>query len=357
VGQGGVLGFNQNGSTSENNREFGLDHLSNEAILWKASPDGNVDADGGWKTSFKNIDRTKTYRLTVWIKKTNSAGGRTYFGLDSRVGFGSECLNLDGTVNNDPYFFESDLPILDRWYLLIGFIHKSTYSSTNSQGAIYDGVTGEVVSSINIRDFKFSNNAINLRHKSYLNFDSDINDRQFFYEPRMEIAEGSEMPINEILGINANSQLLFVYDNAGSQKQRFYCQSSGCVIPNPPQGIIENQDEVSKQSVVLEESKSKYESENPLSDVETGLSEMTTMNIYPNPTTGKATIELPRDSNTTIETISIYTAKGTLVNTYNLRGQDQYQSIMDIENNAVGIYFIHMHGSNGEVITKKIIKN
>jgi hypothetical protein len=357
VGQGGVLGFNQNGSTSENNREFGLDHLSNEAVLWKASPDENVDADGGWKTSFKNIDRTKTYRLTVWIKKTNSAGGRTYFGLDSRVGFGSECLNLDGTVNNDPYFFESDLPILDRWYLLIGFIHKSTYSSTNSQGAIYDGVTGEVVSSINIRDFKFSNNAINLRHKSYLNFDSDINDRQFFYEPRMEIAEGSEMPINEILGINANSQLLFVYDNAGSQKQRFYCQSSGCVIPNPPQGIIENQDEVSKQSVVLEESKSKYESENPLSDVETGLSEMTTINIYPNPTTGKATIELPRDSNTTIETISIYTAKGTLVNTYNLRGQDQYQSIMDIENNAVGIYFIHMHGSNGEVITKKIIKN
>lgn len=42
TGSGSVSGFNQNGSTSENIREFGLDTKRNSVLLWKAVPDSQL---------------------------------------------------------------------------------------------------------------------------------------------------------------------------------------------------------------------------------------------------------------------------------------------------------------------------
>ena len=78
TGSAGVL--SQNGSTSENTREWGTGPLINRVILWKASPDALSNADGGWATDQFAIDHTKMYRFSVWIKKTNSNAGTTYFG-------------------------------------------------------------------------------------------------------------------------------------------------------------------------------------------------------------------------------------------------------------------------------------
>ena len=153
VGSGSVSGFGQHGETSENNRELGSNSQGNSVLLWKASPNSNGGSSGGFNTDFFNIDNKKTYRFAIWIKKTNSNDGSSLFGSLSNS---NTILNLDGTTQSSPYFLIGDLPQLNKWYLLVGYIHGSNYDSVISYGAIYDGGSGQKTHSLT--DFKFDNN-------------------------------------------------------------------------------------------------------------------------------------------------------------------------------------------------------
>ncbi len=193
IGSGSVGIFGKNGGTTENVREWGEAPNGQRAILWKAIPDANNDADGGWTTSTFNIDHTKMYRFSVWIKKTNSTDGNTYIGCNS---YPDPVLRMDGTPNSNPYFWNGDLPELDKWYLLVGYIHGSGDNSTTSYGAIYDGETGNKVGSM--ADYKFPATATTARHRAYLYYDTNTSDRQYFYAPRVDMVTGDEPPIESL---------------------------------------------------------------------------------------------------------------------------------------------------------------
>jgi hypothetical protein len=136
VGSGSVGIFNQNGDATQNFREIGENPFGEQTVLWKAVADAANAADGGWTTQPFNIDRTKMYRFSVWIKKTNSTDGTAYFGCNS-----NDILNLgSNTVNSNPYFWYGSLPQLNKWYLLVGYVHGSNDPSTSNYGAIYDGI-------------------------------------------------------------------------------------------------------------------------------------------------------------------------------------------------------------------------
>ena len=197
VGSGSVSGFGQNGSTSENNREYGIGPEGTNVLLWKATPDASNNADGGWITSYANIDHTKTYRFIVWIKKTNSNSGTTYFGFNAN---NSGSLRLNGSFNGNPYFWYGDLPQLNKWYMLVGYVHGSTYNSNISYGGIYDSATGDKV--LNITDYKLKNTVTAIRHRAYLYYDTNTSDRQYFYAPRMELVDGNEPELEQLLGLN-----------------------------------------------------------------------------------------------------------------------------------------------------------
>jgi hypothetical protein len=192
VGCGSVSGYGLNGSTSENCRELGRNHIGDEVVLWKGGNDSSSNPDGGWNTSWINVDHNTTYRFSVWIKKTNSNDGTSYFGFNAN---NSGSLRLNGTYNSNPYFWVGDLPKLDRWYLVVGYVHKSSYSSTTNLGRIYDGVTGEEVATIT--DFKQKNTVTALRHRSYLYYDTNTSDRQYFWAPRIDPIIGNEPTIKE----------------------------------------------------------------------------------------------------------------------------------------------------------------
>ncbi|MBO3699527.1 hypothetical protein [Roseivirga sp. E12] len=200
IGTGSTTGFSQNGSTSENTREWGIGPHGQRAVLWKASPDASSDPDGGFNTSYISIDHTKMYRLVVWVKKTNSTNGGTYLGTN---GGGSAVTSLSGTPNGNPYFWANDLPVLDRWYLLVGFVHGSGDNSMTNYGGIYDGTTGE--KSLTINDFKFHISTTSLRLRSYLYYDTNTSDRQYFYAPRIDEVNGNEPSITELLGIGLHN--------------------------------------------------------------------------------------------------------------------------------------------------------
>jgi hypothetical protein len=206
IGSGSVGIFTQNGATSENIREWGEDPKGKRAILWKAVPDATSGPDGGWNTSDFNIDHTKMYRFSVWIKKTNSTNGFTYMGCRTQP---DPVLNLSGSSNTNPYFWAGNLPQLDKWYLIVGYIHASNDNSITHYGGIYDETTGEKV--ISIDDFKFPVTATTAQHRSYLYYDTNTSDRQYFYGPRVDMINGDESSIENLLGIDIKT---FIANNA-----------------------------------------------------------------------------------------------------------------------------------------------
>lgn len=195
-GTGSVGIFDTNGTAAENIREMGVGPHGDQVLLWKAAPDGNAQADGGWDTGWFPIDHTKMYRFSVWIKKTNSTDGTTYFGCRA-----SDILSLSGTVNSNPYFWAGDLPALDKWYLLVGYVHASTDASTTNYGGIYDGETGSKIDAIT--DYKFSSTATSAVHRTYLYYDPNTSDRQYFYGPEVYQVESTQ-PVSEF-----NSSTMF----------------------------------------------------------------------------------------------------------------------------------------------------
>ncbi|WP_053003820.1 tail fiber protein [Sphingobacterium sp. Ag1] len=191
AGSGGITGFTANGLTTENEREWGIGPQGRQVIVWKGTPSGDQNGDGGWNTTDITINHQKTYRYTVWIKKTNSKTGTTYLGCGGAVN------SLAGVANNNAYFWTGNLPELDRWYLLVGYVHGSNDPSTVSSGGVYDGVTGNKV--LSAVDFKFAATATVTRHRSYLFYDTNVSDRQYFYGPRLEEVNGNEPTLSSLL--------------------------------------------------------------------------------------------------------------------------------------------------------------
>jgi len=214
VGVGSAPGFNRSGTDAENVREMGIGPHSDSVLLWACYPDTANNVDGGWITDYYSIDYTKTYRLTVWIKKTNSNDGNTNFGFNSQnSSFSKNSLALDGTLNANPYFFSGDLPQLDQWYLLVGYVHESSYSSTVSSGGIYD-LTGTKV--LSITDFKFSPEVTTLRHRNYLFYDLTTADRQYFFDPTVYEVNGTEPTIQELVDNGTNNSGSGLWTQSGS---------------------------------------------------------------------------------------------------------------------------------------------
>jgi len=338
TGTGNITDFYQYGITSSNLRELGNNHINESIVLWKAIPNPSSFADGGIVGAYKTIDISKTYRLSIWLKKTNSNSGTTYFGCTS-LNSAHQTLNIDGSLNNNPYFFAGDLPKLDHWYLLTGYVHHQNYSGP-VLGKIYDGTTGEEVSSVQ-REFKFSSAATNLRLRSFFAYDTNLNDRLYLYEPHMELIDGSESSIEQLLGVNPDSKLLFAYDNAGNQKQRYYCEDFGCV---PPAGIIDSDNHTVSEAIASQDT------------VEEAIVSNRDISVYPNPTKDNVTISLNLKSEITmVSEIKLYNTNGVAVKTIPNQNKATYN--LDLSNVSSGIYFIHFHLSNGSHITKSIIKN
>lgn len=130
---------------------------SNENIWACIDADTSVLQDGGFYSSSTTVDSTKGYMFAVFIKTTTN-NGTSYFGPSNN----SLIANLVGTVNSNPYFWYGDLPALNTWYLLVGYVYPSSYGTTDGGiSGIYNMSGTKVVSTTS---FKFTSGAI----QSYL---------------------------------------------------------------------------------------------------------------------------------------------------------------------------------------------
>jgi hypothetical protein len=201
-GQTGSVGeFGQNGDTTENYRILGNDPWGKETVVWEARPDAVSDADGGWNQTAKTIDNTKLYRFSTWVNRTvQGSSGTFYLGLN---GFGSVNGVLhrdDGTTNQtNPYFYAGALPT-NEWVLVVGHVWPagSGAGSDHPDSGRYT-VDGNKYGTIT-RDFIWRAETTTGRHRSYLYYSTDTSVRQRWVYPRVDIIDGTEPSIQDLLG-------------------------------------------------------------------------------------------------------------------------------------------------------------
>lgn len=220
LGSGGVTGYNQNGQTAENERVSATNPFGYSDIVWEARPLAQTNDDGGWNTDWFNIDNTKLYRFSVWVRRTSAtSGGTFYFGMYAN-GDGSRRMD-NSAVEGNAYWECSGTSLLsqNQWYLWVGHVYPFNTASTGRNPSTgYYTVSGGRVGNINgcnigSGDLKWSSNSTQGIHRTYLYYCSDNTTRLQFYQPRVDLVDGSEPSISDLLA-NAGSTW---YDVSGYQ--------------------------------------------------------------------------------------------------------------------------------------------
>jgi hypothetical protein len=150
VGQTSATGWSRNGTDVENIILVKENPVKQADIMWATlSNDATSNDDGGFNSGSGDIDKTKKYRYSVWIKRENLGNGRTYFGCGwSTV----SNLGASEVVNSNPYFVNyipsEKSNIGEQWVLLVAHVHPTGYTGgTDTDSGIYD-VNGTKISSI-----------------------------------------------------------------------------------------------------------------------------------------------------------------------------------------------------------------
>ena len=179
--------------------------------MWEARPLAQTNDDGGWNTAWFNIDHTKLYRYSVWVRRTSdSTGGTFYFGMYAN-GDGSRRTD-NNSIELNAYWECSSTSILtkDQWYLWVGYVYPSNTSFTgrNPNTGYYTVENGRVgnINGCNIGsgDLKWSTNSTQGIHRTYLYYCADNTTRLQFYQPRVDLVDGNEPSIDDLLTANVN---------------------------------------------------------------------------------------------------------------------------------------------------------
>jgi hypothetical protein len=212
AGSGGVSGYGQNGGTNENERVSATDPWGNTRLVWESRPSGNGDADGGWNTDWFNIDNTKLYRYSVWVRRTSStSGGTFYLGLYAN-GDGSRRMD-NNTVEGNAYWECTGTGNLtqNQWYLWVGHVYPANTSETgrHPNTGYYTTTSGRVAGiggcNIGSGDVKWSLNSTQGIHRTYHYYCGDSTTRLQWYQPRVDLVDGTEPSIQDLLNNAGNT--------------------------------------------------------------------------------------------------------------------------------------------------------
>lgn len=236
TGSGGFSGFGQNGNTGENERVVGTDPWGNSVVVWESRPSGDGNADGGWNTDWFSVDEKKLYRFSVWVKRTSSSsGGTSYLGL---YGSPNAVIRIDnGSQEGNPYWecTGTGAYTQDVWYLLVGHCFPSDYAGgvtrhPDSGRYITSGRNGDI-NFCNIgNDVKWYPGTTSGLHRTYHYYCGDSTTRLQWFDPRVDVCDGTEPSISDLLAGNRNRIISTSITAEGASLKHQKVVASGGVI-------------------------------------------------------------------------------------------------------------------------------
>lgn len=187
-------------------------------LVWECRPDAVSGPDGGWNTLPFEVDSSKLYRYSVWIRRTVLGNGNYYFGA---YGYGTTnglYNKASGTLTTNPYFSSGAWPTTEipigTWALFVAYIWPSTAvpgaNATDTGVYLQNGTK----TSVAITDHIFHSSTTSANHRNYLYYSTDTSTRQQFIYPRVDLIDGTEPSITELLqGYDLYDRPEFINEN------------------------------------------------------------------------------------------------------------------------------------------------
>ena len=200
LGNSSETGWGRNGSEAENRRIWSTDPHGNTAVIWDTpSNDATSNADGGWNSSNVNIDYFRFTRHSQWMKRSVVGKGSTYMGTRSNDGVDNRSA---GNRTTNPYFYSGGWPGgANEWFLFVGHTwpYRSETGSDHPHTGIYN-TSGDKIGSC--RDYVYRDGATYAMHRSYLFYSTNTSTSQQYWDPRIDVCDGTEPSIQDLLNNN-----------------------------------------------------------------------------------------------------------------------------------------------------------
>ena len=248
--------WNQNGREGgdyiENFRLTDLDPFGRYNIIWRGTnrdlTGSGLNADGGFRSPYVKIDKTKVYRFSCWVKqeKVRTAPSNNITSYAGVINFGlrtwasaTSSTALDttkgvwsgSTATTVPNFFVGGAPAEDEWFLFVGFVRPSDGTNTyvyNSLAGFYNTV-GEKVNGIasatglpytgRMNEYAWGSDVeyATLMVRYNIDGSADTNNCDW-WGPRIEVVDGSEPTITELIFPSVDPSAMYGVTNRPSKR-------------------------------------------------------------------------------------------------------------------------------------------
>lgn len=222
-----ATGFSRNGGEAENAIISGTGPFGETTLLWETRCDATSNADGGWNGSYYSVDSSKTYRLSVWVKRTSSASSGTFY-LGTNGG-GQPVQRLSNfTDQTNPYWECRGVSGYTQnvWYLVVGHVFPYTYNSSTGHpdSGRYTIASGRIGNHNNCnvgQDMRMKEGTTSLRHRTYHYYSTNDTVRLQFAYPRMDLVDGTEPTVQELLDGGSRD-----FKNMVNRDQQFFISNN-----------------------------------------------------------------------------------------------------------------------------------
>ena len=225
-GSGDINKYIQYGTNSENERTIEQTPFDMPDTVWKCISSGNGNINGGFNVPNIPIYNDYTYRYSIWVKQMQK-DGQIYFGCDENT------ILADSGEPVDGIFWAGDVPEINKWYLLVGYINGSNINTGNNiNGGIYDPKTGRKASNATFRTFKLKTTDEIQKFRAYQAYSLGVGNEIQFWDPRIDICNNQEPSISEILKQTAMGSSAKKVTINGDQIFKYKDDFQGEPIPN-----------------------------------------------------------------------------------------------------------------------------
>lgn len=209
LGTGGTTGFVANGTVAENQRILDTGPLGTSTVVWdEPSNDATSNDDGGWNTTSIPIDPTKMYRFSTWMRRKVIGDGAYYLGiyaLNAADANDGVLVRANGNLNTNHYFSATNWPTANvpanSWMLVVGHVWPagSGTGSDHPDSGLWDTTGTKFSNYTSSGDAVWQATNAKTWHRSYLYYSTITTTNQQWYQPRIDVMDGTQPTIADLM--------------------------------------------------------------------------------------------------------------------------------------------------------------